>query len=374
MISGPYGYVWSQQPMNFSYNGKNWHGGEVLGLINKLANEQGISSQHYKVLEISDNIYYSTASFDLYKLQNRYYNMDLTEPYNKPDSFTQQELTDYMSQMQYAIVPDDPGPPGLRNIIVLKQLVNYFKILGEKDFIPVQKFAMPDGNNLTVYERPGVSTLYNPVIKDGSLVVRVGSILWLNREKMGNPSIDVILTKTDGSAATVTFSGSSAEKRIGLQGVSAVKINLPPDKVSIEQTQGWTYSGGIFVRDEQYYKFVADNGFDYIYTGGAIIPNTLLGTSPAKPDVSVSYTSGTINVSYNALQDTSYVAYATQGWIWKGVTLNPLKSSISIPSADLLQLEVTSKSQMISGFPDTWGFFSCYSGNAVCFYPLSDKL
>jgi hypothetical protein len=81
-----------------------------------------------------------------------------------------------------------------------------------------------------------------------------------------------------------------------------------------------------------------------------------------------------VNVSLPDAADSSYVAYAYNGWRWESVVLNKEKSSVSIPLKDLIQIEITSKKQVIRGFDKMWDFFICYDGNAVCFYLLAEIL
>jgi len=71
-------------------------------------------------------------------------------------------------------------------------------------------------------------------------------------------------------------------------------------------------------------------------------------------------------------QGKNYAADVTSGK--HTVVLNKEKSSVSIPLKDLIQIEITSKKQVIRGFDKMWDFFICYDGNAVCFYPLAEIL
>lgn len=373
-ISGPYGSVWVYEPQSYTYNSQDWRGEDVVRQVQYLADANGISSNHFRVLEVSDARFYSTASFDMYKLQNRFYNLDFVVPYYRFAAFSSQELAAYLSDINYALIPDSPGPPGLRNIVVLDQLVNFFKSNENTDFAPFKKFDLPDGNAITLYQRKSKPVPTGFVIKPGSVVFRLGNILWLDKEAYGNQPFDINISTLEG-AQTKTVDTASGQARIPLQAVDKVVVNLPPDKISVEQLQGWDFQApNTFLRNTDYTLQLKKANFRVLYHNLTFKPAP--ETQPISGVVGVVEKSlqDKITLTLSDLTTTVYVAYATKGWVWNSATLSAQQKSVVLPVADLLQLEITSPSLLIDGFKEDWGYFTCYDGKAVCFYPLGAVL
>ncbi|MDC0449017.1 glycosyltransferase family 39 protein [bacterium] len=368
LMGGPYGFAWVVEPWSYAYNGDDWRNNEIVTKIEYLADESGLSVDHFKVLEISDNRFYSTASFDMYKLQNRFYNMDFVVPYLRFNPMTPTELNDYLSNVHFAIIPDNPGPPGLRNIAVLNQIVSYFKSDRNASFSVVEDYEMPDGNILTLYKRTNIPVNTGTVISEDSILVRVGNILWLDKEayledfevKLSRGSVESIVSSRD------VFGN---QLRISLEGVESFEITAPPDKQNIVQVQGWFFIDGKFVRNTNYKNIIKESGNEFVYMNLEITPRSLIPDEMVKPSLLAEYLGESISITLHDYSQESYVSYADKSWQWSSVLLTGQNSKVSIPVEGLMQLEVSNKNMVIKGFTQNWGFFRCYNGDAVCFYP-----
>ncbi len=371
-MGGPYYAAWVNDPKFFSYDNNDWQNDEIIKKIQEKASKDKSIRGVYNVLELSDNKFYSIASMDLHRVQNSYNNMILTVPYNRLSTFTPQEMTDYLATMKYAIVPTTPGPSGLRNIDVLNQLVTYFKSGQNKEFSLVTTFDMPDGNKLDLYERKGSLGYRNPGVLEESLDIYVAEILLVDREKIGGTNYSVTLIMDSGEKNLIKIgSDGGNQRRIPLQGVRSFKIDLPMNMQNIKEIRGWELNNSDFTRDSKYLGDKTLAGNEMVYQNFTITPKIPVIMNNVEPIVDVVYThKNEIEITLINPLATSFVAYATTGWQWNNATLDTQNRRITIPVEGLLQVEVSSPHQQIKGFPDDWGYFICYNGNAVCFYPV----
>ncbi len=371
LYAGP-GYLeaWVVEPYSYAYNPNDWRGNQIIQTVNDLANREQLHGP-YKLLELSDNRFYSIASFDMFKVQNSAYYMELEVPYNRPDPLSPEELNAYLSKVYFALVPVDPGPPGLRNIAVLRQLIGYFRSDQNKDFSIFTQFSMPDGNRLDLYKRTNMDSFVNPALSPVHLDISVADILYIDRQLLGKKSFNIVLTDAANKEIVVNYPAEWGDtKRISLAGIQKFRIEVQPDQQNILDIRGWIFKDNIFTRDPNYPKTVDASGNQFIYRNFALLPKAATSTFNLSTDVEISYLGDNIKVELTNPTQTSFVAYATTGWQWNNVTLSNQNKDILVPTTGLLQLEVSQKNILIKDFAPNWGFFRCYKGNAVCFYPL----
>lgn len=375
LYAGP-GYMqsWVVEPYAYSYNPNDWRGNEIIDTVNTLADKEQIHGP-YKLLELSDNRFYSIASFDMFKLQNAFYYMELEVPYNRADPLSPEELSTYLSKVYFALVPVDPGPPGLRNIAVLRQLIDYFRSDQNRDFTLVAQFNMPDGNRVDLYKRTNLATFVNPALNRVHLDIYVADILFIDRKLLGNRAFNIVLTDYGDKEIVVSYPEMwGDQKRIPLEGIKSFRIEVPADQHNILDIRGWIFKDSIFIRDPKYQKIVEASTNQFVYRNYALLPRTAASTFNTSTDVKVSYLGDKIEVNLTNPSQAVFVAYATTGWQWNSVTLNNQNRDLTIPIEGLIQLEVSQKSILIQGFTSNWGFFRCYNGNAICFYPITAGL
>jgi hypothetical protein len=369
--SGPgYWYTWVEEPYSYSYNDLDWRGDEIMKKINEYS--QGLENLHgqHVILQISDNRYYSSASFDMYLLQNRFYNLRFKVPFYQFNPFSSGELQEYLSDVNFALIPEDPGPPGLRNIAVLKQLVNHFRTGQAKEYELVEEFEMPDGNKLYLYMRVNYTGYVNPGIQKNSMKVYVANALLLDKELLPPQEFKVILYKFDSSEeALVVKEDGPAQERISLENVERFRIELTPDRQNVLELRGWTYADGVYERDLAYDKKVELSENDFYYKNFKLSPVVDVPDYDRNAPLRVTYFPDEIIVSLDDTRQTAFVAFATGDWQWNEILLDVQNAEIKIPTNDLKQLEITKNSMLISDFDANWGYFVCYNGEAVCFYP-----
>ncbi|HSX39702.1 MAG TPA: glycosyltransferase family 39 protein, partial [Candidatus Saccharimonadales bacterium] len=369
LIGGPYYQGWYYTPNFYSYNPYDWRGDEIIRAVESDAAQEPLIRGQYKVLELSDNQYYSLASFEMYRRQNNFENMEIVVPYFQFNPFTPTELQNYMQSIEFALVPTNPGPSGLRNIVVLNQLVAYFRSDQNLDFTKISSFKMPDGNTLDLYKRVNFINYKSASIRDDSLKIYVGGILFIDRKQTGGLQFKVDLYDTNGKLQIVDVVGGDAERRISLVGMDRFKIELPLDQQDVRDLRGWQFKDGEFKRSTSYDAIVKDSNNEFTYNSAIISPKSK-SYSSEPPVVNVMYAGKNINIKLNDLTQKSFIAFATKGWVWNNVWLSAENPDISIPTEDLVQLEVSQGSQLIQAFPENWGFFICYEGKAICFYPI----
>ncbi|OGC67604.1 hypothetical protein A2364_03965 [candidate division WWE3 bacterium RIFOXYB1_FULL_43_12] len=377
LFAGPgYRLTWVAEPYSYAYNGKDWKGETIVHTINTLANDEPNIHGKYRVLEVSDNRFYSIASFDMYLLENRYFEMNLQIPYNRPDQLSDEELANYLATIDFAIIPKDPGPPGLRNIAVLRQLVSYFLDGRHPEFELSQSFDLPDGNVLYLFRRSDYLKYNNPALSQEHLRIYMGNNLILDRELLPRKSFNVRFYKDNGEFVDINYpEGGGNQMRLSLEGVSRVRIDLPAQEMNIKELHGGRYFDQHFIRDGKYDDLLRGSYDTYVYYSGRLAPKNVFTPFTAfDGSVEVALGDGVVNVTLADSSDSVYVAYAYNKWKWESAVLNKDKSSVSIPLQDLIQIEVTSKRQVIRGFDKMWDFFICYDGNAICFYPLTEIL
>lgn len=374
--AGPaYGGAWIYEPWAYSYNGKSWRGEEIIKKVSELAASEPSIQGGYKVLEVADNRFYSLASFDMYKMQNRLNNMQLVVPYYRFDPLTPAELDEYLSELSYALIPVDAGPPGLRNIAVLNQLIKYFGTDANKDFTLVEQFELPDGNRIDLYKRTNMLGLINSGKAANSLkVYSSGDMLLLDRSALGDVEVPIRAFDSNGVVTNLLFArGGGEQKRISLTGFSKFIIDYDLDHQSIIDLRGWIYNGGEYLRDQSYDQLVLNSGNTFKYQNFSIKHSTQFSNNIVS-SVEVKYDPASIKISLVNPAETAFIAYATTGWVWNNVELNVSNRDIVIPTAGLIQLNVSQKNTSFEGVPSDVGYFPCYNGDAVCFYPLVEGL
>jgi 4-amino-4-deoxy-L-arabinose transferase-like glycosyltransferase len=379
VFAGPGNLDWVYEPNYYAYDDHDWNTEQIVHKVESIADAEELSVSHYKVLEASDNKFYAIADFDMYKQQSRYYNMDLTVPFFKFDTFTPDELSNYVRQMDFAIVPDSAGPPGLRNIIVLNQLIAYFKNDQNMDFIEMAVYTEPDGNVIHVYKRAvSYMPLSNLGINPASVKLSASSILLLDKKNLPDEAFKVY-TYSDSSGTAQLSSvdmpaGNGAEKRISLTGVNAFKVDLAPENIDVQYLYGWSYdpASNLFIRDQSFWsKFNGENQAS-IYSDFSIKTKS---ASFINPITTISRTQdGNVRITLNNLSQSVAVDYGLAGWKWSRVMLTAQNPSLTLHEKDLWQFNVTSPFQLISNLGSDWGYFPCYKGNAVCFYPIVNGL
>ncbi len=375
LFAGPgYRMTWVAEPFSYAYNGKDWRGEEIVTTINSLAEAEPNIHGKYRVLEVSDNRFYSIASFEMYMLENRFYEMSTQIPYNRPDALSEEELADYLSTMDFALIPEDPGPPGLRNIAVLRQLVSFFLEGDHSEFELVKSFELPDGNTLYLFRRSDYLNYSNPTLSQEHVKVYMGNNLILDREAYPRKTFNIRLYKQDGEVVDTNYpEGGGNQLRLGLEGVDKVKIELPEREMNIKELHGWRYFDQHFIRDSKYDELLSGSFDTYYYFSGRLGPKNYFSPFTALDGaVEVVLHNDSVEVYLTDFTDPVYVAYAYNGWRWESAILNGEKGNVSIPLQDLIQIEVTSRTQVIKDFNQLWDFFICYDGNAVCFLPLAD--
>jgi len=375
LYSGPgYWQVWVYEPYSYSYNAQDWHGEEIVAKLQKYADAEPFIAGKYNVLLLADNRFYSSASFQLYQLQAKFFEMRWLVPFYQFEPFSPEELNKYVGQVHFALVPENPGPPGLRNIKVLNQLIDHFRSGDAKDFILVTSFDMPDGNKLSLYKRANMLAIENTGVSQESVAVKVGNILFIDREKYPTQGFRVYLYDNANQETWIDVAGDgSTQRRIPLTNVTRIKIDLPPERQNIQELSGWSYIDRSIVRKPEYSQLVNESGNEFYYKDFRIMPKNSLSTFEQIAYINVVKQEDSIKVSLIDTSQTSYIAYATSGWNWSNVLLTPEAPEVVIPLENLIQLEVTQKHVRISGFDSNWGYFQCYQGNAVCFYPLSSE-
>jgi len=378
IIGGPYYHGWYYEPYVYAANIQDWKNNQIIKEIEQMAQAEPLIQDHYKVLELSDNRYYSLASFEMFRRQNGFEEMEIVVPYFQFEPFAPDELQDYLRDIHFALVPANPGPSGLRNIAVLNQLATYFKSDLNNDFSLVTVYNMPDGNVLSLYKRANFLGYANPNIREDSLRIGVGNILFLDRTKTEGLPFKVFLYDGTGQETVIDVVGGGSQRRIALDNIKKFRIDLPLEQQDVRDLRGWTFEEGIFNVDPDYSQVIIDSGNEYIYDNYQITPRAKYFTFNFRPRSLVRFTEDGIRISLEpvGVQEGQkvFVAYATEGWQWNNIWLEGENREITIPTSGLLQLEVSQRNQLIVGFPTTWGFFPCYDGRAVCYYPLVEGL
>lgn len=374
-IGGPYMQSWVNEANGYSYNPSNYRVNDIVNKVQETADKLGISANHFKVLTLSDNKFYSVADFDMFTLQNKYYNMSIITPFYQLGPFAPNELNDYLASINLALIPQSPGPSGLRNIEALNQLITYFTSDQNSDFTAVESYDIPDGNKLTLYKRVNLDTYVNPEVLENSIKVNASTILLLDKEKFGGGVVKVTIYKPSGGEEIKEFSARSGQQRMSLAGIDKFKIDLPKNQIDTRELRGWFYlDGGVFERDPKYFENVALSGNELMYENMTIQPKNKVYPFGISPKVTVALEDNKIKLILMNPGEKVFVAYATSGWNWNNFWLDGSNKETELPVEGLLQVEVTQKSQLIRGFDTGWDFFTCYKGNAVCFYPVVKEL
>ena len=82
LYSGPgYWQVWVYEPYSYAYNSNDWKGEEIVSKLQKYADDEPFIAGKYNVLLLADNRFYSSASFQMYQLQAKFFEMRWLVPF-----------------------------------------------------------------------------------------------------------------------------------------------------------------------------------------------------------------------------------------------------------------------------------------------------
>jgi len=144
--------VWYYNPTLYSYKSQDWLQNDILDFI---ANDGGLV-EVYGVTPLIDKENFSLASLELARREKSYNNMFLPVPYFQFEPFkSDSEIVNYLNSnsVTYVVVPEDPGPKGLRNHAVLEQMIDYFRSGRGKAYGFIKEFELPDGSSMRIYKK-----------------------------------------------------------------------------------------------------------------------------------------------------------------------------------------------------------------------------
>ncbi len=140
-------------PQMYSYDNVYTPVGEVLDFIVEDARERGATP--IGVTPLIDEERMSAATLEAVRLEKRYKTVYFPTPYFQFDLFdSDAAMLKFLNDanVSYVIVPDTPGPEGLRNYKALKQMGDFMKSKRNVWFETAKKFdGLP--NNIAVYKR-----------------------------------------------------------------------------------------------------------------------------------------------------------------------------------------------------------------------------
>jgi len=363
LMSGPYYSFWKNFPTYYSYSSQDWKGERILKDISQQASLEPSLIGDYKILELSDNRYYSIASFDMYKMQNKFYDMVLKVPYNVSGTLEEADLNEYLGDVAFAIVPLNPGPDGLRNISVLRQLKDYFS-RSNGVFDMVGEYSLPDGNVLSLYRRANMASISTYTVRPDSLQVQVSRLLHLDSTSLPGTSYVVHFFDSSGRDTVRRFGDTGlTQETLSLEGITSFRIDLPRDQLKITDLRGWAFRDMNFVRLPDYKEDA------YIFSNGRLQPYS---ASSRVPDNNLILDKDSFVLHIGNSSVPPFVALARAGWVWE--TKTTFTPTLEVPLEGLLRLEITIPDLIISVQDLGWDFFPCYEGRAVCFYPAEKSL
>jgi 4-amino-4-deoxy-L-arabinose transferase-like glycosyltransferase len=165
-FAGPnYGAWYYVDPTFYSYKPYRYPSDEILDFIytdaKRVNNALGVA-----VLVDSGDM--SAATLEMLRLENHYNNMYMPVPYYQFEPFkSDAEIEAFFvdTASDYVIVPDNPGPQGLRNYQALIQCIDYLKSDRDRLFKEIKAFPLPNRGQISVYKR--VNYLENLDVTDG---------------------------------------------------------------------------------------------------------------------------------------------------------------------------------------------------------------
>jgi hypothetical protein len=204
--------------------------------------------------------------------------------------------------------------------------------------------------------------------------VYVSDILLLDKELLPPQTFNIIFNMFDGTEKTVEVKEEGpAQERIDLEDVERFRIAINPDRQNVIEIRGWEYFDGVYERDLSYDKKKELSGNKFYYKDFKITPDVDVPDFDKKTPLRVTYYESEIIISLDDTSQTAFVAYASGDWVWNQIVLSSQNAEVKVPLNDLKQLEVTKSDMLISDFDPSWGYFVCYTGDAVCFYPPVDE-
>jgi 4-amino-4-deoxy-L-arabinose transferase-like glycosyltransferase len=154
VLAGPGYNDYYHNPGVYAYEKDYWPVKEVLEFIVEDANypnDRGLG-----ITPLIDSENFSLASVEMLRRELRLSNVYVPVPYFQFSPFSSGvEIVNYLNEnsIQYLIVPQEPGPTGLRNYDVLKQMIFFLTSDENRLFDPVKRFELPNGDAVVVYRR-----------------------------------------------------------------------------------------------------------------------------------------------------------------------------------------------------------------------------
>ena len=152
LIGGHEYEFWLENPDHLSNSQINWPVEDILDRVYIEASNKKHGGS-FNVLELSEEKYYSLSTFDLLKLDKGYNNLNLVSPIYCLKEMKRDEIETYLSNIDFAIVPNNPGPTGLRNYSCLMSIINYLHSNNNSFFHSFYSVTMPDGNTVDLFSR-----------------------------------------------------------------------------------------------------------------------------------------------------------------------------------------------------------------------------
>lgn len=154
VLAGPGYRDWYHNPGFYSYESDYWPVRDVLNFVVEDANypeDRGLG-----ITPLIDTDNFSLASIEMLRRESLYNNVYIPVPYFQFEPFESDEaILAYFEEngVDYVLVPQNPGPSGLRNYAVLVQMIEYLTSKRNYVFAPVKRFELPDNTALVVYKR-----------------------------------------------------------------------------------------------------------------------------------------------------------------------------------------------------------------------------
>jgi len=153
-LAGPGYKDWYFSPSFYSYEPNYWPVREVLDFIVTDAaypRDRGLG-----VTPLIDTENFSLASIEMLRREMHLSNVYIPAPYFRFDLYeSDEEMLNYFNEngVDYILVPQNPGPSGLRNYAVLVQMIEYLTSKRNYVFAPIKRFDLPDSTSLVIYKR-----------------------------------------------------------------------------------------------------------------------------------------------------------------------------------------------------------------------------
>lgn len=162
VFAGPNYIAWTKSTTSFDAYDPNYYAiGDILDFIYKDANKYGANP--LGIANLSDSQKFSAATFEMLRLEKHMNNVYLPVPYFQFDNFASDyDMDSFLtnSGAEYVIVPNNPGPSGLRNYQALKQLSEYLTSNRNILYTLVKEFDFPESIKVYVYKRVGLEQTF----------------------------------------------------------------------------------------------------------------------------------------------------------------------------------------------------------------------